>query len=230
VRITLACPECAKSTGGTGSWFVETIREDGLYQGKCPNSHDLLIALQTLRHEMLFEIALNAIVDGYYREAISSFAASVERFFEFALLVIAKKRGIEKTLFQDGWKIVARQSERQFGAYVFLYLTEFGKLPRLLSQKMVELRNEVTHHGSLPEKKDVIKYGRDVYAVIQCGVKQLRPTHHNEINMIIAEHMIKVTRGIRNRGVAVGSTTTALNVVGGFPVFDKILKNRGILG
>lgn len=85
MRIGLICPTCAQKQGGTGTWFRETIREDRLYTGKCPKGHGLLLALQTLPHEMLFEIALNAIYDGYYREAVTSFCSSMERFFEFAI-------------------------------------------------------------------------------------------------------------------------------------------------
>ncbi len=76
---------------------------------------------------MLFEIALNAISDEYYREAVSSFAASVERFFEFALRVILSKTKTPPSIVEAGWAKVASQSERQFGAYVFLYATTFGE-------------------------------------------------------------------------------------------------------
>jgi hypothetical protein len=94
MKTRLLCPECAQAAGGIGAFFIETIREDGLYAGKCPKGHGLLVATQTLRHEMLFEIALNAIKDGYYREAISSFAAAVERLFEFALQARASNRKV----------------------------------------------------------------------------------------------------------------------------------------
>src|SRR5271169_261384 len=107
MRTGLICPECAEAAGGIGTFFVETIREDGLYTGKCPKGHDLLIATQTLRHEMLFEIALNAIEDGYYREAVSSFAASIERFFEFAITVLASNRNVGPEVFDAAWKRVS---------------------------------------------------------------------------------------------------------------------------
>jgi hypothetical protein len=75
MRISLVCPECAAALGGVGTFLVEAIRDDGLYAGKCQNGYDLHIASQTLRHEMLFEIAVSAIADGSYREAVASFAA-----------------------------------------------------------------------------------------------------------------------------------------------------------
>ena len=128
MKIKLTCPNCLAD--GDGQFFVETIRDDGLYTGKCPNAHDLLIATQTLRHEMLFEIALNAMVDGYYREAISSFTASMERFFEFAVRVILKSRGVSQDVIGTAWKPLANASERQFGGYLIAYIAEFHTVPK----------------------------------------------------------------------------------------------------
>src|ERR1039457_2606200 len=176
MKISLMCPTCAQAAGGFGTWFVETIREDGLYTGKCPKGHELLLATQTLPHELLFEIAVNAIKDGYNREAVSSFTASMERFFEFASKVIARKRDVSAELFEVVWKDVARQSERQRGAYVFLYVSEFKAMPSRLSTKMTELRNEVVHLGKLPELKQTLEFGKAVYEVIQESVRQLRAT------------------------------------------------------
>ena len=55
MKIRLICVDCYDETGKP--WFVVKIREDGLYRGKCPAGHDMLLATQTLHHEMLFEIA-----------------------------------------------------------------------------------------------------------------------------------------------------------------------------
>jgi hypothetical protein len=85
-------------------WFSALIREDGFYTDKCPNGHDLFLATQTLPHEMLFEIGLNAIGDLYYREAISSFASSLESFFEFAIRVLASAHSVTNDAFVDSWK------------------------------------------------------------------------------------------------------------------------------
>lgn len=127
MKTLLVCPECAQRTHGVANFFAETIRQDGLYTGQCPNGHELLIATQTLPHEMLFEIALNAVEDGYYREAVSSFAASVERFYEFAIRVLARNRKVTPSAVEVAWKHVAAQSERQLGAYIFLYVVSLDR-------------------------------------------------------------------------------------------------------
>jgi hypothetical protein len=233
MRTGLICPLCAEAAGGIGTFFVETIREDGLYTGKCPNGHDLLIATQTLRHEMLFEIALNAIADGYYREAVSSFAASIERFFEFSIAVLASTRAVAPEVFSAAWKKVSSQSERQLGAYVFLYVVSFGAVPQLLSNKMVELRNDVIHKGVLPERRDAVIFGAAAYEVIQIGMQKLRESCLADVNKILGQHVAKIAEKMGSRYPRTFQVTpTALNVIqdisAGYKPFDQLLRDRNI--
>src|SRR5947208_15433404 len=123
MKISIICHQC--SSGGIGSFTLQTLQNDNVYRGTCAEGHNLLVVTQTLRHEMLFEIALNAIRDKYYREAVSSFAASAERFYEFAIRVFAKCNSMPADVMNAAWKQVSSQSERQFGAYVLLYAYHF---------------------------------------------------------------------------------------------------------
>jgi hypothetical protein len=229
------CPACAAATDGIGTWFVDTIREDGLYTGQCPEGHDLLIGTQTLPHEMLFEIAINAIFDGYNREAVSSFSASMERFFEFAIRVVANKHAVSLDAFDETWKEVSRQSERQMGAYIFLYLLEFGIGPRLLTNKMTALRNEVVHKGKLPTRKEALAFGSAVHEVIQESIRRLRATHVDQVNAILGKHVSKVAEKMgASYPRTFQVTSTALNVIddiaAGYKPFDQIAAERGITG
>jgi hypothetical protein len=183
VKTNIICPECSQATGGHAVFHVEAIRDDGLYTGKCPNGHGLLVATQTLRHEMLFEIGLNAITDGYSREAISSFAAATERFFEFAIRVMGRNRNVAAKVFDCAWREVSSRSERELGAYVFLYVTSFGEVPTLLGRSMVELRNNVIHKGMLPTKEQASSFGKAAYGVIQSGIQKLRADCLDDVNM-----------------------------------------------
>ena len=233
MRTKLICPVCAATAGGVGTFFVETIRDDGLYTGKCPNSHDLLIATQTLRHEMLFEIALNAITDGYYREAVSSFTASMERYFEFAICVMSSSRGVQTDHFDKAWKVVASQSERQVGGYILLYLAEYGTGPLLLGEKMVAFRNRVTHKGYLPSKEETMAFGKAVHEVIQEGIRKLRDTKLNDVNKVLGKHVAQISEGMGDRYPRTFQVTpTALNVIeditGGYRSFEQILADYGI--
>jgi len=233
MRINISCPQCAQAAGGFAVFHLEEIREDGLYTGKCPQGHDLLVATQTLRHEMLFEIALNAIVDGYRREAISSFAAAIERFYEFAIGVLARNRGVSSTISAAAWKTVAAQSERQLGAFTFLYTVSFGEVPRLLSDRMVKLRNDVTHRGLLPDQKQVLDFGAAAYEVIQTGVRKLRAACIDDVNAALGEHVEEIAEkmgSVYPRAFQV--TPTALNVIQdistGYPAFKDVVARYGI--
>jgi hypothetical protein len=233
MRINISCPKCAQAAGGFAVFHVATIREDGLYTGRCPKGHDLLVATQTLRHEMLFEIAMNAIVDGYRREAISSFAASVERFYEFSLRVLSKNRKVPEQIFDAAWKTVSSQSERQLGAFVFLYVVTFGQHPRILNNRMVQLRNDVIHRGVLPDKDQVLEFGAAAYELIQMGVQKLRAECIDDVNVVLKEHVAEIAEKMGNeypRSFQV--TPTALNVIkdisSGYTPFNQLLAERGI--
>lgn len=53
-----------------------------------------MIILQESKFELLFEMAVIAFIDGYYREVVASLAASIERLYEFYIFAVALNRGI----------------------------------------------------------------------------------------------------------------------------------------
>jgi len=106
------------------------LQDNGLYSLRCPAGHESIICLQEQKFELLYELAVNAIVDGYYREAIASFTTALERFYEFYIQVICAKHKLNEEIFQEAWQKVAPQSERQLGAYIFAYVVENGNAHR----------------------------------------------------------------------------------------------------
>lgn len=209
------------------------IREDGLYSGKCPRGHDFQTRVQTLPHEMLFEIALNAIEDGYYREAVSSFAAGVERFYEFSVRVLAKAHGVNDAITHLGWDQISAQSERQLGAFIFLNIVNFRELPALLDNKKVTFRNREIHKGHLPAKHEAIDFGAACYKVIQDGIQKLKHSYREEIPEALHDHLSIAEKHIDwSRPVSTQTTTTALNIVAERDplAFDDILQKRGLIG
>ncbi|MEW6585073.1 MAG: hypothetical protein AB1442_05615 [Nitrospirota bacterium] len=111
------------------------IRDDGVYEMICSEGHKTYTLLQQLDFEIFFDLGAYAITDGYYREAVSSFTASLERFYEFYIKVISLKHGISDEVHETSWKLVSRQSERQIGAYIFLYTLENKITPKLPSNR-----------------------------------------------------------------------------------------------
>ncbi len=162
-----------------------------------------------------------ALLDGYSREAISSMAASLERFFEYYILVICLKNDIAYEQFGEAWKPVAKQSERQLGAFLFVYLLEGGKplTPLINDQKptlqgrsrgkiltWAAFRNEVIHNGYIPTNEEVLEYGNLVYQFVYRVIAELKRSSAESMQRATFHHL---TRG---RSVANGGPVATMSV------------------
>ena len=122
---------------------------------------------------MLFDIAVNAIGDGYMREAVASFAASLERFYEFFIKYHIHSLGIDESILLNTWKEVSNQSERQLGAFTFLFLAKYNKKAQTLDSNAAGFRNKVIHKGYIPTEAEAIDFGDNVYCIIKNTVQKL---------------------------------------------------------
>ena len=181
--IRLFCPRCAHSAsqGLKGFTTIEVpvpvvqLAENGLYKVVCEKGHESMVALLNLKFELLFEIGLNAIIDGYSREAVTSFASSLERFYEFYWRVVMHKFAVSETEVAGAWKAVGRLSERQIGAYISASLMLTSKAPSLLNaNKEVPFRNNVIHNGYVPNADEAISFGDVVMTMINDDLSKLR--------------------------------------------------------
>lgn len=139
------------------------LNSEGFYEVECPRGHKSILWIQNDQFEILFDSAVLAILDGYSREAVSSFAASLERFYEFCIRVIQSNNEIDQNEFEKVWKSMSRQSERQLGAFYMAYLSEFKKAPPIIENKWMEFRNRVIHKGSFPSAIETLMYGEYIY-------------------------------------------------------------------
>jgi hypothetical protein len=105
------------------------LNDSGIYQVRCPKGHEGYVLLQQQKFELLFDIGACTVLDGYYREAVSSFTSSLERFYEFFVRVVLLQNGTPHGEIGAMWKHLAKQSERQLGAYIVLYTRECGTNP-----------------------------------------------------------------------------------------------------
>ena len=181
MKIRVVCDACltesmaeVSNTEGTeddsSSQDIEGFAElgsDGIVNTQCSRGHSGRLFLRAHLFEVLFDVSLMAYTDGYRRETISGIAATYERFVELIVRVILSGRGVTGAGVADCWKEVARQSERQLGAFLLLYLSEFGTAPRVLCGKSIALRNQVTHNGYIPHDLEVEEYASDVLAAIR---------------------------------------------------------------
>lgn len=157
------------------------LRDDGLLRATCPKGHHTITAIQEQKYEILFDLAVMALLDGYPREGAAGMAASLERFYEFVIKTLSAKRGVDGEIFSNSWRLVSNQSERQFGAFVFSYMLESGAVPPTIddvkptqvegqdwkNRPWKEFRNAVVHKGYMPSYSEAMAYGRLVFDHIQ---------------------------------------------------------------
>ncbi|KKK66273.1 hypothetical protein LCGC14_2965770, partial [marine sediment metagenome] len=151
MKVRLTCMDCLQENGiPVFRPVVVTVNDERFFKMTCPNGHQTLTVIQQPKHEVLFELGMNALVDGYPREAVTSFASCLENFYEFCIDQVSLYKGVDRASLDAGWKCMAKQSERQLGAFIMLWLNYFGSKPTLLSDKSRSFRNRVVHQGYIP--------------------------------------------------------------------------------
>ena len=145
------------------------------FEMQCPQGHINRFVISNELYELLFQQATYCIMDGYYREAIATYNAALERFFEYAceLLTYDYLGGENAGEFEKVWKHISRYSERQLGAFYFVWICKFKSAPSLIDEKMVSLRNDVVHKGILASKKEAEMFGEYVFNYIKQANKQI---------------------------------------------------------
>lgn len=198
MRLPLICMKCFDEAGKPDHCCYPAILQDnGLYEVTCRKGHKTATCLQQQKFELLFELAANAILDSYYREAVTSFTSAAERFYEFYLRVSAAKQGLSHDILSKAWGKISAQSERQYGAYVFLYTVENHSLPPLLSNNHIQFRNDVVHKGKIPSREETIAYGNAVLDVISPVLTQLKTRDHEHVMTIVQQHIRSTREGLR---------------------------------
>jgi hypothetical protein len=217
MRIPLACMKCFQERGTPDDIvYPAELQDNGLYRMTCRAGHETVTSAQEQKFELLFELAAHAIVDGYYREAVLSFTSSLERFYEFYIRVICRKHGIVESIssFDDAWRNVAAQSERQLGAYIFVYLLENGSPAQLLPQNLITLRNNVVHRGKIPTKKEASDYGQSILELIVPVLNALKTKYADHVQSVVLDHIRSMHKAIAGRPhVSFMSTPTTISIV-----------------
>lgn len=198
-----------------------TFRDDGRYEVLCPQGHSSVTILQQQKFEVLFEIGAYAIIDGYYREAVSSFTSSLERFYEFFIKAVLLEKGLDTPL-KECWKLVSNQSERQLGAFILLYTSEMEHPPTLLNNSRVAFRNEVTHKGKIPTREEAVAYGQAVLDVVRPVMKIVKETYPSGVSQTVIQHLTQC-RSDKDDGSAVATlcAPTIISLSNGEPTRDE---------
>jgi hypothetical protein len=190
VRLLIPCMKCLKEFGKPSEDFASVeFRDDGKYVLMCSRGHEATTILQQQKFEVLFDIGAHAILDGYYRESVSSFAASLERFYEFSIRAFLSNASGSDSLFKICWKLVSSQSERQLGAFIFLWASSFNARPSLLGNAQVSFRNDVVHKGRIPTKEEAIAFGDSVLNVLRTNMLALCEQLPDSVQQVVLYHL-----------------------------------------
>jgi hypothetical protein len=190
MRLPMACLQCVGEGIPPSDVVAVELENSGLYRMVCKaKNHETVIRLQAQKFEVLFEIAVNAIVDSYHREAVASFTSALERFYEFCIEICCDQFDVEGSDFQQAWKRVSKQSERQLGGYVFAFLLAKKKSPSLLPESRVSFRNKVVHNGHIPSREEAIDFGEAVAAIILETLDEIRKPDEKYIKNAVFRHL-----------------------------------------
>lgn len=231
MKLRINCMQCFQDQRHPSLEFqpVET-RDDGLYSSTCSNGHTTLTVIQEQKFEVLFDFGAMALIDGYPREAVTSIAAAIERFYEFYVVTTSLKHGMEITDFQKAWKHVENQSERQFGAYLFAYLIDHngGEPPVIDNEKpnligvskgntktWKEFRNAVVHKGYIPSVSETLAYGNIAYLHLNELIADLKERSEEAIQKVTFHHVSRANQAANGNVVSTMSIPTLVSLVRG---------------
>ncbi|MFJ8516165.1 hypothetical protein [Lysinibacillus xylanilyticus] len=192
MKITFKCTECVGNGLSNVDFQDVEINSEGIYVITCDEGHKTLKFTSEPLFDVLFDFAAYSLLDGYRREAVVNFVASLERFYEYCIQIMSFEAGIEFNEFNTTWKLVKR-SERQIGAFYMLYLNTFKEAPGSLENvkvgkfNAVNFRNEVVHNGFIPSMEDTLRYGELVY-------KHILDLYYKITNKCYEGRMLELTK------------------------------------
>lgn len=191
MQIFTMCMECQKELGHPSfEPFVVPYFDDRIAYVKCSRGHKSAVLVQSQKFEVLLESGANALIAGFTLEAVSSFSAALERFYEFCVEVIAIHRKMPREVYEQMFKTMARQSERQMGAFLALHAVELG-VAYIPDPKITEFRNAIIHKGQIPSPDQSHEFCSKVYDEILRLFKMLSKNFSTAIQEQVS-HDVKV--------------------------------------
>lgn len=194
MRIPVGCMQCMEEHFEAASFpMIDNINEKDIYEVTCEHGHKSYIYVQNEKYDILFTLAVQALSDGYYREAVLNFTSSLERFYEFSIKLMLQINKVPKETINSTFKNVLKQSERELGAYAALYLFFRKKPAKLLSETARGYRNRVVHMGITPTYNDAVDYGQKVHNIIKSEHEFFQKKHFYEFIKFTQDRLANLT-------------------------------------
>jgi hypothetical protein len=197
--------------------------DDMIVHFECSRGHKNLSVIDGQKFEVLLQSGADALHSGFTLEAAATFSAALERFFEFCTKVMLVHKEMDMDLFDEMFKEMARQSERQLGAFMALHALVLG-IPFVPNKDIAPFRNSVIHKGKIPTPEDAQTFCGNVYSEIFRTADLLRQNCQEAINTVIAEDL-----RIRKAKLPDSSDTTKL-MNGIYSISDSIISMELVSG
>lgn len=192
------------------------LNDNNVYTVTCVKGHLTHTYLQEQKFEILFEIGLSALLDGYADAAVSRFAAGLERFYEFCIYVWLFSCGLKDSEIDTFWKQIKANSQAQLGSFLALLAREkatFPGVPYPPTQKWAEFRNSVVHNGRIPSYKECYDYANETYIFMQQMLRHLKTNRSADVDAATFRHLNIVNAAIEKDAFRQGMTMpTAINL------------------
>lgn len=226
MKFPIGCLTCVGEGKKDFSIHLLDANNEGVYQIVCSYGHKTTAVFQQPRFCILAEMGVVAFRDAYYRESIFNFSSCMERFMEYYVQVITTDMNIQPQHYDSTWKNMARQSERQMGAFLATYMIATKSSPPVLSSHLFELRNNVVHRGYIPSSDDAKKYAEAVLEIVTKEYKNLQLQHSSGVGLLLARRKEQMNEKYSpNRDAAViGWNTIIDHVINGSYNFDSYLE------
>jgi hypothetical protein len=184
---------------------------------------------------VLLESGANALAAGFTLEAAASFSSALERFYEFCIKVILTHQNMSQEVYEQMFKGMANQSERQLGAFLALHAVLFGAA-YVPNMKIVEFRNSVVHKGRIPNVDETKTFCEKVYGEILKLSESLKQVCSTAINEVVIQDL-KKRSDLVPKGTPIATTTGTIffNLANSdkkptfTEAFDAYIKGRNVM-
>ncbi|HDU2652511.1 TPA: hypothetical protein U2R98_002975 [Yersinia enterocolitica] len=196
MKLSVPCMRChAESGGPIFEYYPLNYYNNTVINLTCSRGHESVVVLQSQKFEILLESAASALIDGYTLESAATLSSAYERFFEFSINVFVEKNKIDAQELAKTLKQATHQSERQLGAFLYLYLITFKKHYKI-NENIAAFRNKIIHKGYIPTDSEVISFGEKIYEEIFKVSKLLQSQYPQEVHQVIVKSMHMSTMDI----------------------------------
>lgn len=238
MRMPIPCMSCFQADGKPAEDMMRVeIEDSGLYTTTCDRGHVGHTFLQNLKYELLFDFGCIALINEYPREAVANFVSCIERFHELCIRAFCLNNGVTEDVVTRLWKSVDNQSERQLGAYYFLFLIVFKKEPPefVIDTKNTKFRNAVLHKGYIPKQQEAFEYGKKMFQYIEEVSALLNDSLKVAVDKVRFDYFKSLREKINNAQHSVMTIPTALDMTRKYDkrsfenVISDLSKNRRLM-